>query len=167
MTDLHLHIPIIQNDTINQVIPELENAQLMEPAAVAFSFDTVGWKVLGILLLSLVLVLAGLKLRQYLKNKYRREAIRQIENTKSISLNQVLGILKITAMHVYGRPSIAVLYGSEWLEFLEKTGKDIQMLKFESSISKSIYQDESPNEDIKQEVIHNSKKWIRTHAGKL
>lgn len=167
MIYLNLHIPMIQSDTINKVIPELENAKLKEPPEVAFSFETVGWKVLGVLLLLSILVFIVLKLRQYLKNKYRREAIQQIENTKSISLNEVLRILKITAIQAYGRQSIAVLYGSEWLKFLEKTGKDIQMLKFEPSISKSIYQDEPPTDDTIQEIIHNSKKWIKTHAGKL
>jgi len=167
MTYVNLHIPIVQNDTIDKVIPELENAQLKEPPAIAFSFDAIGWKILGGLLLASVLVLVIIMVRNYIKNKYRREAIRQIENTKNISLNEVLRILKTTAIQVYGRQSIGFLFGNEWLEFLEKTGKNIQLLKFESSISKSVYQDEPPNNDTVQEIILNSKKWIRTHAGKL
>jgi len=160
-------IQSVQPDSIPKVIPELETAQLSEPEAVQFSFETIGWKILGIVLLITILILIVLAIRAYIKNRYRRDAVKKIENQNNIPLVEIFKILKLTSIRVYGRSISGSLYGQDWLTFLERTGKKVQMVKFEKPISDSIYKDEMPEERIKKEIIDNSIRWIKTHAGKL
>lgn len=139
---------------------------LYEPPPVAFRFETSGWYVLMGTLMLLCLILVFFWSRSRMLNKYRRVAIReivQIENDKEAVFHTFI-ILKKVAIHVFGRDTVATLNGDEWLQFLEKTGKQVELSAFTKNIYTSIYEGQKLSSDKTQHIILNAKKWILTHA---
>ena len=58
---------------------ELELRSIIEPDPIAFTFDTLGWKIILALFILLSLFLAYKLLIKYKKNQYRRDAVKEIE----------------------------------------------------------------------------------------
>jgi len=149
-----------------------EIGSLIEPEAIAFSFDTVGWKVLGILLLTALLFFIIKWAIKYHKNAYRRAAISILEQIKiqfsldkeAVRLNDTLILLKQVAITTFGRAEIANLKGSEWLKFLESKGNNTPFLKYEVAISNCLYTNKAVDVDASLKIIALSKRWINTHA---
>ena len=56
----------------------VEMAPLYEPDRIQFSFDTLGWKVFGCVLLCMLLLVVIVQATKYYKNTYRREAIKKL-----------------------------------------------------------------------------------------
>jgi hypothetical protein len=149
----------------------LQQAQLealYEPPPVPFTFESVGWEVLGILMLVLLLVAAGFWIRWYIRNAYRREALKKLKEFQSGSwkVQDVLLVLKQSAMHAYGRRETGNLYGHEWLEFLESSGKNVHLVNLERDISAAVYKNESLSTDAGRDLLINAKNWINTHAAR-
>jgi len=137
---------------------------LYKPPSVKFTFETPGWYILSAIVFIIVLVVAILQIRKYIKNRYRREALHELENT-SLSVSQIFVILKNTAMHAFGREKAGPLFGNEWLTFLDKTGKQVRMTDHRESIGKAIYEGKEIEQETQVNIMSNAKKWIRTHAG--
>lgn len=152
-----------------QQLPPADMGTIYEPPPVQFGFETIGWAILGGLILLGVLIGLFFLLRQYLHNHYRREALaslHEIESDQS-SFSQVFVILKRVAIQVFGREKVGALHGNSWLGFLDKTGKEVRLLQFEEQISELIYQDKVPDQIARKEIMAQAQKWIKTHAGKL
>ena len=169
------HISGIAMTLIQETNSAAENQDLgpiLEPEPIKFSFDTPGWYILGILVLVAILVLTIRWIKHYRKNAYRRSAIKKLNlinpSTSKIELGQqfleLLVILKLAALKAYGRKDVATLYGKPWLIFLETKGKNTPFSSFESTVSKAIYENTSPNAKELNEFKNLSKKWIQTHA---
>lgn len=145
---------------------------LLEPEAIAFSFDTVGWKVLGLLLITIMLFFIIKWAIKYHKNAYRRAALSildqinaQFTNDKEAAgLNDTLILLKQVAITTFGRAKIADLRGSDWLKFLESKGKNTPFMKYEVTISNCLYTNKTVDVAASLEIIALSKRWIITHA---
>lgn len=99
--------------------------QLIEPENISFSFNTLGWKMVGLLILVCFLLAIVLWWRHYRKNEYRRTLIKQInyafldESTHAPSF--IDKIIKRTCLDLYGREKVAALYGEAWFTFLDTT----------------------------------------------
>ena len=151
-------------------VPEL--GPLYEPEAVGFSFQSPGWYFLGGVIILLALYISIKWLRKYLKNAYRRDALKHLsaietrlgEQEEAVCLRSTLVLLKNVAMQAFGRENVAALYGKDWLLFLEEKGKDTAFRKYSSPISASLYRLEKPQTEQLREIIDLSKKWIKTHA---
>ncbi|UXX78777.1 DUF4381 domain-containing protein [Reichenbachiella carrageenanivorans] len=152
-----------------QAVIEVEDIALQglyEPPPVAFTFETVGWSVLvGLIVLILVIVIF-FQIRKYIHNRYRREAIQEIEalDLDQTPLRTSLMIIKRVAIQVFGREQVGALHGRVWLEFLEKSAKGVQFARYEADIQLALYADQPVDETTQQEIISNAKKWILTHA---
>jgi uncharacterized protein DUF4381 len=146
---------------------------IIEADPVAFTFDTVGWKVLFFLLICLIIYISYRYYIHYKNNQYRRDAIASISN---ISLNKNLSMatlitsilfqLKQTAVNTYGRKTVASLEGSNWLQFLDDKVNGINFKKDKTVILNAVYRsefEESSNFN-KDNFIRMSKKWIEKHA---
>ncbi|WP_200976601.1 DUF4381 domain-containing protein [Echinicola sp. 20G] len=147
----------------------LQGAKLYEPESVKFSFETVGWTIVGVVLLLGVLVLIFLGVRNHIRNKYRREAL---ENIRMLSgeeqrLMEVFVVLKNTAMKAFGRNKVGGLYGHDWLAFLEKTGKQVNFLDREEEFMAALYKNDRLSNEGKNKLLVNAEKWVRTHAREL
>jgi len=157
-----------QSDTVGTAIAALQVGRLYEPDPVQFTFETVGWPILGTLVI-VILVIAGFFIyRNYRRNQYRREALRTLDQiSQPDQVLTIFMVLKKTAIHAFGREKVAGLSGNEWLKFLERTGKNIHIIDQEKHVESSLYQSEPLPEDAQHQILSNAKKWIRTHAVKL
>ena len=162
--------PLIQE---SENIPEAEHlGPVMEPDSVAFSFDTPGWYLLGILLILGLFYVLFKWIKKYRANAYRREALKKVlelnakdgERDFTFQLSALMIILKNVALKAYGRNSVATLHGNAWLSFLESKSKNIQFVQFQPMISKTIYENQTPDEKELGELKNLSIKWIKTHA---
>lgn len=168
---LLLNIPLVAvEDTLN--IESLDLGPLYEPESIGFSFETPGWYVLGVIL-SLLVVLFFIKwLRQYIKNAYRREALKSLSTIETefnkqkdiLCMNDVLVLLKLVAIKAFGRQTVAELYGDEYLLFLEEKGYHTPFRKYTNTISGIVYNSEEIDKTEFANIIGLTKKWIKTHA---
>ena len=153
-------------DSATTVASLAELGPLYEPPPVPFTFEAIGWSVLAGMLFIALSVLAYFLIRQYRRNRYRREALAELEklplNTEQ--LPGILSLLKRTAIQAFGRESVADLYGKAWLGFLEKTGKNIDLLRYEQELSDALYKEKPLSDDVYRSVRSQAMKWIQTHA---
>lgn len=143
-----------------------ELGALYEPPPVPFTFETVGWEVLGILILVLLLVALAFWIKQYKCNSYRREALKQLDafQSGSQSVQDILLVLKKSAMHAFGRHKTGNLYGHDWLKFLDGSGKNVHLLDLEKDIAAAVYKNESLSADASRDLVKNARNWIKSHA---
>ena len=122
-------------------------------------------------------MLAGLAWRAWLwlkhwhHNRYRREALRELECLKpdSRELNFVAALnalLKRTALAVYPRQRVAALNGQEWIAFLQGEC-DAQAFDNSSAalLTQGSYKIEPIAEDQAQALLAAAARWIREHRG--
>ena len=155
---------------------EVENIKLnplMEPSPVAFSMDTIGWKILFAQLLIIILYSAYKFYLHYKHNKYRRLAVAKIIEISQLSdnempsmISQIMFQIKQTALLTFDREKVASLEGNQWLQFLQQTAKDVHFVEYKDVIISSVYKGEVSSEvDFdKNDFVKNSIKWIKKHA---
>lgn len=137
---------------------------LYEPSPIAFTFETIGWSILAALLALIILTVVIFQIRKYIRNRYRREAIAEMEGLSQAPLSSTLVIVKRVAIQVFGREQVGSLHGREWLEFLEGSAKHVQFVCYEQNINQVLYTDQPVAEPLQQEIMSNAKNWIRHHA---
>ena len=153
-------------------IESLNLGPLYEPDAIGFSFQSPGWYILATILILLAMYLFIKWARYYVKNAYRREALKNLsaieagigQQKEKESLRDALVLLKLVAIQTFGREKVAPLYGNDWLGFLEEKGKDTPFLKYSAAISASLYRSEEPGIKQIENIMDLSKRWIITHA---
>ncbi|MEI6865920.1 DUF4381 domain-containing protein [Flavicella sp.] len=145
---------------------------LIEPDAVPFSFDAIGWKFCVSIILISILVLLVLQVVKYRKNSYRREVIKKLNNFDRLESflknNEVVNfsnyLLKRTAIQVYGREKVASLYGLEWLNFLDSKSKYTTFYTCVLVFDKSSYGTGEIDKKERAKIVDLTVKWINTHA---
>lgn len=167
-----LHIAFLISSIVfgqEKIIETAELGDIIEPEVIRFSFNTPGWYVLAFLF-GLILIFLFVKwVIKYRKNRYRREAIKQIIELQQSSqeesiLNQVLVILRLTAISAFGRKQVAQLSGKEWINFLDSKVKNKLFANYDSFIQGFVYKGVVPEKNKVDEIIQLSIKWIKTHA---
>lgn len=150
----------------------MELGPLKEPEAFGFSFQAPGWYILGALLLLMVLYYMGSAIRKYLKNTYRREALKNLliiesgyqQHNQVAYLKDAMILLKLVAMKAFGREMVAQLHGDQWLRFLEDRGKETPFTKYAVPISAALYQSSDVETEQIVTILNLCKGWIKTHA---
>ena len=102
---------MIQTDTtqidslIQQRPPLADMGSIYEPPAVGFTFETIGWAILGGLLMLGILIILFFLIKKYIHNRYRREALAALQEIQSNqqAFPQVFVVLKRVAIHVFGK----------------------------------------------------------------
>ncbi len=141
-----------------------EAAQLIEPPPVHFAPVTPGWYVSGAVLLLLLAALAVLCIRHYLQNRYRREALRQLEAITAAPnvLYEANMLLKRIAMRNYGRSEVAALQGDDWMNFLNGRWKEAAFTTEEGkAVSDGLYR--PPGPEIPAAFLDKCRRWLRKH----
>ncbi len=143
--------------------------QLYEPNPVPFHFETPGWYILFAILLIAIISVLVFQFMKFKKNRYRRNAIKEIENleTGNSFIPGIFAILKKTAIHAFGREKTGNLYGKEWIELLERSGKNINLSAYSEEISDILYKGKTVNSETELKILLNAKKWVKTHACKF
>jgi hypothetical protein len=91
-----------------------------QPPPPARTPQTIGWYVLFAIAALIVLWLVIHSAWRWLRNRYRREALHELE---LLPAEQFSTLLKRTALTVWPREKVASLSGDAWLEFLSSTAK--------------------------------------------
>lgn len=145
---------------------------LIEPEQVPFTFEAPGWTVLLVILLLALAIWGLFQYRNYLRNRYRREAIRLLDGLSpeaqlsNSHLFQIMEILKRVALTSYGRGS-AGLYGEQWFQFLTEKNKGESLFSPGSQelVVRSLYRigDEDLTKQKMEQFLQESKDWIKKH----
>lgn len=107
----------------NYILHGIEEVHL--PESVSWWPQTIGWKLLGILLLLLLSYRAICWVQHWWRNRYRREALKQLSALEASAhewqsvVRQLPFLLKTTALQAYPRNEVAQLSGQAWLRFLD------------------------------------------------
>jgi hypothetical protein len=151
--------------------------EIILPEPVSYIPQTVGW---WILFSGVILLFAWWAFRHYViwrRNRYRREALMELAEIEQqlnrkperiSALAAMSTLVKRTAIHAFGRSSVAELSGQTWLEFLDQTGSTDGFsqgpgrLLPEFSYAKQETLNETSKENIEQ-VLALVKDWILRH----
>ncbi len=142
---------------------------LYEPEPVAFRFETPGWYMILILLISILVFVTTWQYLKFKKNKYRRDALQDMENLENTFslIPKVFVILKKTAIHCFGKEIVGELHGKQWIDFLDSTGKNINMKMYTKEITDALYSEQKIPSETEKIIVSNAKTWIQTHANKF
>ncbi|TNJ42512.1 DUF4381 domain-containing protein [Tamlana fucoidanivorans] len=155
---------ILQENTLQPII---------EPDPITFTLETLGWKLIGVVLLVLVLFIVYNMFIRYKQRGYRRAAIQEIQSISKQdkqevypAIAKVMFLLKQTALRTYSKNEVASLSGRDWLALMDSKVKSSYFEQHEAVISNAVYQNKYNTEssfDI-EEFIQTSIKWIKDHA---
>ncbi|MBO1113852.1 DUF4381 domain-containing protein [Bordetella petrii] len=117
---------------MNDTLPGLDQLrELPLPAAVPYWPQTWGWAVVGVLLLAGAMWAALSYRRRYRRNRYRRQALRELAHlagaaqTDPLAARALPGLLKRAALAAQPdgqRTRVAALNGRAWLAYLNRAG---------------------------------------------
>lgn len=106
--------------------PSVEQLQeIALPAAPAYTPQTWGWAALAGLIAVLALAWATWRLRRWQRERYRREALRELQRIEAAAsrdpqaLRELPALLKRTALSWPAPPPVQTLRGSAWQAFLQ------------------------------------------------
>jgi hypothetical protein len=92
-----------------------------QPPPPAWTPQTIGWYVLFSVVGILALWAIVHQAHKWIRNRYRREALRELAVTPPVEIS---ALLKRTALTVWPREVVASLSGDDWLKFLKNSEKD-------------------------------------------
>lgn len=115
-----------------QAQPEALQAlhEILEPAPASWAPQTVGWYVLGVLLLAGAIWWAVRRYRHWQANRYRGAALAELDRIRKLAaqassrvsaLRELPILVKRTALSFGPRTGVASLAGDDWLRFLDGT----------------------------------------------
>lgn len=125
---------------------------------------TPGWYASGAVFVILVAMLAVLWVRHYLHNRYRRQALRQLDAIAGGpgGFYEANMLLKRIAMRNYGREKVAALQGADWVDFLNGTWKEAAFTAEEGkAVSEALY--EAPAPAVPAAFLDKCRRWIQKH----
>lgn len=134
---------------------------IAEPPPVPWTPQTVGWGVLAAVLLVVAAVIARALLRRHAANRYRREALAELDALAPPTVSGVNEILKRTAMVAYSRDAVAPLAGGPWVEFLRGRAARASLTEMQAELladgGYSLRNREGG------ELVLFARQWIRNH----
>jgi hypothetical protein len=131
------------------------------PSPVPWTPQTIGWYVVFGIVALLLLWFAVREVRRWMRNRYRREALRELSST---SPEQLSALLKRTALAAWPREQVASLSGDRWLSFLVESSA---IHSFQESPGNRIEVAALAAASLSAEEQHHLKdlaaQWIRRH----
>ena len=146
--------------------------EVIVPDAISWWPSTSGWIVVGAVAGMLLLAKVSQIARRWWRNRYRREALRQLGELQGRTepmevVSKLPFYIKATALHAYPREEVASLSGNDWLAYLDA---HYQGPSFQQEIGQELlrcaYQPKhrSQLDDIQAvRLIDMSRLWIATH----
>jgi len=143
--------------------------KIIEPETISYSFNTLGWQIVAIILVVISISIALKYFFRYRKNAYRREAIKGInkavQEDNINTLQAINTLLKSLCLSLYERTEVASLYGIEWFSFLNtKTNNSMSNEKQYQQFSEAIYSsNHNANSELTKAFIAFSTNWVKKH----
>ena len=139
----------------------------VEPAPVSLLPATDAWLVVAGWTIAIVTIATAAAWRRWQRNRYRREALRALDNIKadasldaSTSAAQIAEVVKRTALAAYPRETVASLYGKAWSEFLVTSSKhDRRVAASADELASAAW---LPGADGPG-LLPAARRWIRVH----
>ncbi|MEH6606238.1 MAG: DUF4381 domain-containing protein [Pseudomonadales bacterium] len=144
--------------------------EIVMPEAVSWMPQTLGWKILAVLVCVGLAFLSYRAASLWLKNRYRRAALRQLDalatEPGSKPSAQLMTILKATALQAFPREQVAGISGESWLEFLDQHCDKVQ---FNSDLGRRLIQSQYAGQVVEddrqaQQAIAMAKVWVSRHT---
>ena len=132
-----------------------------QPAPPAWTPQTVGWYVVFAIAGLPILWMIVHNVRRWLRNRYRRKALRELA---LLQPDQFSTLLKRTALTAWPREKVASLSGEAWLEFLNKTaGADTFRHAPGNQIEEIALRQAALSGDDERALRGIASEWIRRH----
>jgi len=132
-----------------------------QPAPPTWSPQTIGWYVVFAVTGLVVLLMAIRSLRRWLRNRYRREALRELA---ALPADQFSTLLKRTALTAWPREKVASLSGEAWLGFLNETARSDAFEREPGRRIEEIAFGQTPlSGDDERALRAIAAEWIRRH----
>jgi len=132
-----------------------------QPPPPSWMPQTIGWYVLFGLFCALALYFLVREARRWAQNRYRRDALRELQ---SAPVNLLSEVLKRTAMVTWPRSHVASLTGQRWTEFLAESSK---VQEFNSTPGNRIEDialgDCRVTSEEERHLRQLASDWVRTH----
>jgi hypothetical protein len=133
-----------------------------QPAPPSWMPQTMGWYVVFGLLLLLTLWAVWRAVARWRRNRYRREALRQVEHA---DVHAIPALLKRTALAAWPREQVASLSGEPWIDFLETHGGSGIISQEAGQWLLSLdYSGAALTPAEEQTVRQAASQWIRRHS---
>lgn len=160
-------VPPLPDAFGNYAIKGIE--EVLPPDPVSWLPVTAGWKGLAILALAWFGWLVFKEYRRWLRNRYRRDALRELERTRGAEpaarLESIAVLLKATALAAYPRREVAPLHGSAWTGWLEAQGAGFSE-QSRSLLASDQYRPASPADPAAvDQLAAEAARWIGNHRG--
>ncbi|MEJ5018774.1 DUF4381 domain-containing protein [Ochrobactrum vermis] len=146
---------------------------LAMPEPVSWFPQTWGWGLFALILLVLILSYLALWYKRWLRNAYRREAMKQLKairiqfqdpDQRYVTAVSLVELVKRVAMVSWSRRSVAALSGENWVKFLaahDGTHMSSLLSRFLNDLE---YRDEfHPAFDDFDAVVNDTSKWVERH----
>lgn len=149
---------------------------IANPPSVSWFPQTWGWAVLGVILIAFFAAWAILSIRRYRANRYRREALFELETIEQAMLDPerrangmraLAELLKRVALHDWPREEVAGLTGASWRGFLTHNGPDGDGQVLSTVLADFEYRDDSflkllPS-NLTADLVSSARRWIGGH----
>lgn len=140
--------------------------ELAWPDAIPFVPQTTGWLIVALMLLTLLAWLAWRARKRWLKNAYRREALKSIDAMRanpSVAAQLPL-VLRRSALVAYERRDVASLRGAEWTGWLnESAGRELFSADAARTLDGLAYGREQLSPADIEPLLAASRDWVRLH----
>ncbi len=139
-------------------------APLRTPEAISWWPLAPGWWVLAILLVIALTALAVFTWRRYQANRYRRTALRMLNDliaSDCATLEQINQLLKATSLACWPTADVAQLHGANWTAFLRDSIKR-PMDEDTFSALEDVYK--APHTPANAALIQATRIWLKHHG---
>ena len=150
---------------------------IISPEPVGLLTPAPGWYVLGLIILYFVVMICLRRFRIWQKNKYRRQALVELnrladlaqdQKQREVALRALPVLAKRTALVAFDRDDVASLSGHAWLEFLDKTGATNSFtIGIGRLLPNLAYRSSAAIETISanqiEELVASIREWIKNH----
>jgi Domain of unknown function (DUF4381) len=159
--------------------PTVDLTQLRDvvtPPPVSYAPQTVGWYILGGMVLALIAWLVSRWLAHRRATRYRRDALDQLRTIEAMLSRGVAAsviveldaLTKRVALVTFGREAVAPLSGREWLSFLDRTARTTAFTAGDARpLGELPYQPVSEREAVSVDRMKALavvvRRWIRSH----
>jgi Domain of unknown function (DUF4381) len=132
-----------------------------QPAPPSWVPQTIGWYALFAVVGLSFLWLIGSIIHGWFKDRYRREALRELATATP---SQFSALLKRTALCAWPRDKVASLSGDAWLRFLDKAvGRNLFQSAPCNRIEGMAFQKSTASTEEEQVLRTSVAEWIRRH----
>ena len=131
--------------------------ELIEPDKLEMTYATPGWYAVFILSGVIVMIVLYMIFSNWMKNKYRRDAIIRIEKANTIS--EINETLKFVALRSYGRKEVANLSSDVWVDFLNSKSK----ANFQKEIFNLVYSEKEVEKEMFEDFKKDAVWWVKGH----